>query len=232
MRSIRRIFLVYGCKLTHDSLDAVWQTVTKDASNGALSHAATTQGIAQIQEPTLEKLLTELGAPEQLTEIEFHMYDPGADRSAGMDQGRSTYVSVNAKRTIVTVAGPDDTWVLGRAEEMRRLLRDTRTRFALSPPLSPATVAIWFFSVALVPADLLGALTKVHEAVLISLLVATFGLSLALWRWLSRRNATRIILTSDKRQPWSRADWIASGILVVTVLSLAVIAYQAWGPKH
>jgi hypothetical protein len=134
MRSIRHIFLVYGCKLTHDSLDAVWQTVTKDASVGALSHAATTQGIAQIQEPTLDKLLTELGAPEQLMEIEFHMYDPGADRSAGMDQGRSTHVTVNAKRTIVTVAGPDDTWVLGRAEELRRLLRDTRTRFALSPP--------------------------------------------------------------------------------------------------
>ena len=63
------------------------------------------------------------------------------------------------------------------------------------------------------------------------LLVGAFGLSLALWRWLSRRNATRIILTSDKRQPWSRADWIACGILVVTVLSLGVIAYQTWGPK-
>ena len=231
MRSIRRIFPVYGCKLTRDSLDAVWRTVTKDASGAALSHAATTQGIAQIQEPTLDKLLAELGAPERLAEIEFHMYDPGADRSAGMDQARAAHVWVNAKRTLVRVNGPDDTWVLGRAEELRRLLRDTRTRFALSP-LSSATVAMWFFIVALVPDYLLAYLTKVHKAALISLLVAAFGLSLALWRWLSRRNATRIILTSDKRQPWSRADRIAGGILIVTVLSLTVIAYQTWGPKH
>jgi ABC-type Fe3+ transport system permease subunit len=71
-----------------------------------------------------------------------------------------------------------------------------------------------------------------HKAASNSLLVGAFCLSLALWRWLSRRNATRIILTSDKRQPWSRADWIAGGILVVTVVSLAVIVYQTWGPKH
>ena len=231
MRSIRRIFPVYGCKLTHDSLDAVWRTVTKDASDGALSHAATTQGIAQIQEPTLDKLLTELGAPERLMEIEFHMYDPGADRSAGMDQARSTHVWVNAKRTLVSVTGPDDTWVLGRAEELGRLLRSTRTPFALSPR-SSATAAMWFFIVAVVPADLPVSLTGIHKAASISLLVAAFGLSLAFWRWLSRRNATRIILTNDKRQPWSRADWIAGGILVVAVVTLAVIAYQTWGSKH
>lgn len=89
-----------------------------------------------------------------------------------------------------------------------------------------------FFIVALVPADLPVSLTGIHKAASISLLVAAFGLSLVLWRWLSRRNATRIILTNDKRQPWSRADRIAGGIFVVTVLSLAVIAYQTWGPKH
>jgi hypothetical protein len=118
------------------------------------------------------------------------------------------------------------------AEELGRLLRGTRTRFALRPPLSLATVAMWFFVVALVPADLPVSLTGIHKAASISLLVGAFGLSLALWRWLSRRNATRIILTNEKRQPWSRADWIAGGILVVTVLSLVVIAYQTWGPKH
>lgn len=105
MRLIRRSFPVYGCKLTHDSLDAIWRTVTKDASDGPLSHAATTQGIAQVQEPTLDKLLAELGAPEQLMEIEFRMYDPGADRSAGMDQARSTLVLVNARSTVVSVTG-------------------------------------------------------------------------------------------------------------------------------
>jgi hypothetical protein len=131
----------------------------------------------------------------------------------------------------VSVTGPDDTWVLGRAEELRRLLRGTRTRFAWSP-LYSATVAMGFFVVALVPADLPVSLGGLHKAASTLLLVAAFGLSLALWRWLSRRNATRIILTSDKRQPWSRADWISGGILAVTVLSLAVIAYQTWGPKH
>jgi hypothetical protein len=231
MRSIKRRFHVYGCKLSRNDLNDVWRTVTKDASDGAISYALTTQGIAQVQEPTLDGLLAALGAPERLAEIEIHMYDPGANRGAGTDQERSTHVFVNAKSTFVSVTGPDDTWVLGRAEELGRLLRGTRTRFATSPR-SSATIAMFFFTVALVPDDLLGLLTNVHRAVVVSLLMGVFGLSLALWRWLSRRNATRIILASDKRQPWSRADWIASGILVVSVVSLAVIAYQTWGPKH
>jgi hypothetical protein len=90
----------------------------------------TTQGIAQVQEPTLDELLAALGAPERLAEIEMHMYDPGADWGAGTDQGRSTYVLVNVKSAFVSVTGPDDTWVMGRAEKLGRLLRSTRTRFA------------------------------------------------------------------------------------------------------
>ena len=91
---------------------------------------------------------------------------------------------------------------------------------------------MWFFVVALVPAWLPVSLGGLHKAASTLLLVGAFGLSLVLWRWLSRRNTTRIILTNDKRQPWSRADWIAVSILIATVLSLTVIAHQTWGPKH
>lgn len=229
MRSFSSRFHVYGCNLTRDRLAAVWGTVTKDASDRAISYVWTTRGIASVRDPTLDELFAGLDASARLAELEFRMLDP-ASQGAGSEQDKSVIVLVDAKSTFVAVSGPDQTWVLGRAEELRSLLRATRRRFAGNPG-SPALVATWFLTVALLPLDLLVFLTKVPVAIVLSLVGALTGLSLALWRWLRRRNATRIILDGDRRQPWVRADWIAIGILVVGVLSLAVVAYQAWWPK-
>jgi hypothetical protein len=234
VRSFSSRFHVYGCNLTRDRLAAVWGTVTKDASDRAISYAWTARGIASVRDPTLDELFAGLDASARLAELEFRMLDP-ASQGAGSEQDKSeqdksVIVLVDAKSTFVAVSGPDQTWVLGRAEELRSLLRDTRRRFAGNLS-SPALVATWFLTVALLPLDLLVFLTKVPVAIVLSLVGALTGLSLALWRWLRRRNATRIILDGDRRQPWVRADWIAIGILVAGVLSLAVVAYQAWWPK-
>jgi hypothetical protein len=232
VRSFRSRFHVYGCNLTRDRLAALWGTVTKDASDRAISFVWTTRGIASVRDPTLDELFAGLDASARLAELEFRMLDPAdpASQGAGSEQDRSVIVLVDGRSTFVAVSGPDPAWVLGRAEELRGLLRGTRRRFAGNLS-SPALVATWFLTVALLPLDLRVFLTKVPLAIVLSLVGALIGLALALWRWLRRRNATRIILDGDRRQPWVRADWIAIGILVVGVLSLAVVAYQAWWPK-
>ena len=235
MRTFSSRFHVYGCNLTRDRLAAVWGTVIKDASDRAISYVWTTRGIASVRDTTLDELFAGLDASARLAELEFRMFDPAdradpATQGAGSEQDRSVIVLVDAKSTLVAVSGPDQAWVLGRAEELRGLLRGTRRRFAGNLS-SPALVATWFLTVALLPLDVLVFLTKVPLAIVLSLAGALIGLSLALWRWLRRRNATRIILGGAGRQPWVRADWIAIGILVVGVLSLAVVGYQAWWPK-
>jgi hypothetical protein len=126
MRSYSRRIRIYGCKLTRSTLDALWRTATQDASDKAICFASSEDGLSKHTAATPEELLSELGSPDRLEDLQLHMYDGGHD-------GRNMYVLIETHSAWVSVEGPEETWVRGRIQELEDILRRTRVRLAADP---------------------------------------------------------------------------------------------------
>jgi hypothetical protein len=229
MQSSNRTFSLCGCKLDRDILGELWRVLNKDASASAETSVSTHREITVIKAAGLDELWAELGNPKRVANLQLKVTDPGANGIA--EETRSSSVSFEPWRAWVTVNGPDETWVRGRAQALETRLRDARPAL----PADPEAVYVVAPGVGAVGGLLIFFLWRhgvLHGwPVLVPLLLADLAISVITWWWWRRRNTTEIVL-ADSRVSWSRADKISFTATIVAVLSLALAAFQEWGPKH
>ena len=187
------------------------------------------RGITRFDARNLEELWAELGKPNRVANLELKVTDPGPNGVA--EEMRYSSVSFEPLRAWVHVKGPDETWVLGRAQQIKRRLRRTRRKLA-GDPAAVYLVASVVGGAGVLVVYFLWLSGIVHGwLVWVLLLLADLAISVIIWRWWRRRNTTEIVL-EDSRRPWSRDNRINLVATAVAVLSLALAAYQTWGPKH
>lgn len=228
--NVSRAFDVYGCKLSRRILDELWQDLNEGASSRATATVSTRTGntrtgITTREEASLERLWANLRNPDRVTNLDLKVADDAASEM------RYCSVSFEPRRARVDVNGSDRTWVRGRAQVIEEKLRSTRGSFPADPEAVYVAAAgagsasfllvlyLWLFGIVR------------GWLILGLLLLAGLAISVISGRWWRRRNATEIVL-EERRIPWNRADRISFIATVVAVLSLALAAWQTWGPKH
>jgi hypothetical protein len=241
VQSASQRLAVYGCKLTRQDLDALWQTITRDMSQHAHASVSTERGISKTEETSLDELVAKLNAPERLDNLVMYMSDRG---SAGDPEDRRTaYLGIDKNNASGSVSGPDETWVRGRSAELQDLLKSSRARLALHPESG------------MVPAILVGSLSAIFMVTLLTLIASSFvdildgapvrdlavralsllaftGLSVAFWRWGSRKIRTEIILVHPTGRGWSRGDRLGLAALIVGILAAVGTMAQVWMDAH
>jgi hypothetical protein len=232
MQSSKRAFSLCGCKLDRDILGELWRVLKKDASPEAetsvSTHRKTHGEVTVTKVADLDELWAALGN-KGVANLELAVTDPGSNGIAG--DARSSSISFEPWRAWVEVKGPDETWVLGRAQAIEKRLRDAQPTL----PADPEAVYVVAPAVGAVGGLLIFFLRKygiLHGwQVLVPLVFADLAVSVITWWWWRRRNSTEIV-PANSRVGWSRADKISLVATIVTVLSLALAAFQEWGPKH
>ncbi len=224
MQSCSVRFHLYGCKLTKLTVDALWRTATQDASDSARCSASSEDGIVKHTAATPEELLLELGSPDRLENLTLSVHD------GGLSDGRMVYVAIDARRAWISVEGPDETWIRGRAQQLEDILRRIRVRLGADPHAAPliALMVFWLGSLgAIAASEAVRPMTAHYRNLLASLLIAAVAVGFLAWRWWLRRNTTIIALASATHR-WSHGDRIGVAALVVAILSLALAAIQTW----
>lgn len=129
----------------------------------------------------------------------------------------------------MSVSALDETWVRGRADELRDLLRKAHSRFGFHPMTAgfvPFGLCAFIF-LGIVIALLSGLFPS--GKVLLLLYLGGAAISIVTWLTLRRQSITTLTLTPGKRTPWTHSDWIGLAVLAVALVTLAVIAVQTWG---
>lgn len=209
---------MYGCKLKRHDLDRLWELCAKDASANASLSAEMKDGISEYSQDKLNTLLDELDNPPRLPELTITVNDGQ----------RRISISVERTEVAVNVAGPDETWVRGRAAEIKSALRKSQTFIRLNPIAGgalPALLAlIAMYSILFATAS---DFISVGQLAVVIFGTLTVGGALAMA--VVRQVANTISLSDAARPPWTRTDKISVAILAVAVITVGIIAFQTWG---
>src|SRR5258708_701948 len=226
MRSAQQGFLLFGCKLTRRDLDAILRTAAAGASNDARISVSTTQGISKVEATTLDELFNEIDNPARIANLDINVHDQGSQ------PGTYVGVSLDPLKAWVYASGPDETWVLGRSEQLKALLQGTRLKLTFNAEYGSSTVAGFVPRILELAILLPGLIIGFTWPVWVALFVAGIGLTFFTWRWLYRRNTKEILLSGTFRKTWSRGDKIHLAVLIVSIAALFFGVLQPWLSAH
>jgi hypothetical protein len=214
-------FNVYGCRLARPDVEALMAAAMEEMGGDVRTRLSSSRDVTKFESDTLGDLLKELGDPQRLPNLKISV----ASRSGGPGLDPRVTIEISGEMVEVTVSGKSETWVLGRAAQLKRMLRTRHRALAMFHPFpTTAIVGLPIFLAgmfgALIP---YGDLTIKGGQVIEIMIGGLLGGLLVGWL-VGHALSTVLVMSGPVKLPWSRGDKIAfAGVIAALMAVVAAV---------
>jgi hypothetical protein len=214
-------FKVYGCRLARADVEALVAAAMEEMDGNPRIELSSSRDVTRFENGTLGELLKELGDPQRLDNLKISVASHGG--GTGLDPHIT--IEISNEMVEISVSGKSETWVLGRAYQLKRMLREKHRALAMFNPFATGAIV----ALPIVIGGEMGALIPYGDLTIeggqaIEIMAGGLLVGAIVGLLVSHALSTVLVMSGPVKTPWSRGDKIAlAGVIAALMAVVAAI---------